>query len=115
MLNKILNAGLLQSKQNSLSLYKDWETINSVTNIIKQIVVADLKLSQALAPQNAPGLIQTVCAHQHNQQVLEPILNALHALGKTVCLDDGTDAVIEDFLDTVNADDVYMLIQQMYY
>jgi len=129
-LQAIINAGLLQAIQQSLlANYEDPETVKSIMDIMKQVALADPKLAQGLANQNARGIIQAIRAHQDNPEVLAKILDAVAALGKAdpaalnylkkVGLDDElvkilkqenisdeTAAVIKQFLDQVKDDEV---------
>merc|ERR1712154_455674 len=83
MLKSLLNAGLLQGVQNSLlANYEDPETVKSIMDIMKQVVIADPKLAQGLASQNARGFIQAIRAHQDHPEVLAKILDCVHALGQ---------------------------------
>eukprot|EP00488_Nonionellina_sp_1-RS-2012_P000683 TRINITY_DN11864_c0_g1_i1.p1 TRINITY_DN11864_c0_g1~~TRINITY_DN11864_c0_g1_i1.p1 ORF type:complete len:155 (-),score=40.53 TRINITY_DN11864_c0_g1_i1:310-708(-) len=71
MLQSILNAGLLSGIQQSLlTNYEDPETVKSIMDIIKQVVITDPKLAQGLANQNARGMIQAIRAHQDNPDSL---------------------------------------------
>eukprot|EP01083_Nonionella_stella_P181808 652436_1 len=130
LLRQLINAGLLQGIQQSLlENYEDPETVKSIMDIIKQVVIADPQLAQGLANQNARGFIQAIRAHQDNPEVLAKILDAVHAIGvadpaalkylKQVGLDDElvkilkqenisdeTAGVIKQFLDQVRTDDV---------
>merc|ERR550539_653918 len=130
MLKSLLNAGLLQGIQNSLlTNYEDPETVKSIMDIMKQIVIADPKLAQGLASQNARGFVLAIRAHQDHPEVLAKILDAVHALGqadpaalqylKKVGIDDElvkilkqenisdeVAAVIKQYMDEVKAGDV---------
>ena len=63
MLQRLLNAGLLQSiQQGLLNKYED-------PNCVCSIMGADPKLAQGLAEDNARGFIQAIRAHQDNPAV----------------------------------------------
>eukprot|EP01084_Bolivina_argentea_P120429 213462_1 len=138
----LLDAGLLESvRQRLLFNYEDVETVQSIIDIIKQVIQADPKLAQVLPNKNTRGVIQAIKTHQDNAKVLREILNIIYAISvvdpkalkylKKVGLDnelvkilkqenisDETATVIEEFVDNYNVkqddiDELSKSIQQV--
>eukprot|EP00486_Rosalina_sp_Unknown_P006062 CAMPEP_0201569574 /NCGR_PEP_ID=MMETSP0190_2-20130828/11335_1 /ASSEMBLY_ACC=CAM_ASM_000263 /TAXON_ID=37353 /ORGANISM="Rosalina sp." /LENGTH=1378 /DNA_ID=CAMNT_0047992041 /DNA_START=313 /DNA_END=4446 /DNA_ORIENTATION=+ len=83
VVQQLLKAGLLSGVQQSLiENCADPETVAAIMDIIKQIILAQPKLAQQIANENANGIYQAIRSNQNNPKVLAKILDTMHQIGK---------------------------------
>ena len=84
MLQPLLNIGLLEAIQQSLSSnYDDPNTAESIMKIIQKIVMTqDPKLAKQIANDNAKSMLQAIVSNQNNPQILAKILDVIYEIGK---------------------------------